>query len=122
MQAMLNWNQQLNLTHTESVKLLVEFLDEIILPCLIWRAGRNAESIRTMATQALCAIGDAAPIEANEMFPKLATHFISLSEDNIAITRVYAIRCLLKCGAVPYEDYRTLTTSKINTNIIIYVI
>lgn len=92
----------------ESVELLTIFIEEILKPCLIWRAGREAEAIRSMATQVLLSISDACPNEANEIFPKLGKLLSSLSEDESSITRAYAVRCILKAGAFSFEDYQQL--------------
>lgn len=108
---MLNWNHDIPMD--VSMDLLSKFIDEIIEPCLIWKAGRNFEAIRAMATQALCSIGDACPVQASTLFPKLAKHFLTLMEDDLAITRAYAIRCLLRAGVFSCEDYRQLAFSKI---------
>ncbi|XP_055298477.1 dynein axonemal assembly factor 5 [Sitodiplosis mosellana] len=93
----------------EALDLLTRFIKDILEPALVWKAGRNAESIRAMAIQALCSIGYSCTTEARGIFPSLAKHFISLVEDELAITRAYAIRCILKSGPFPYEDYRQLT-------------
>lgn len=89
--------------------LLTDFIKTTIEPLLIWKAGRNAESIRAMATQALYSIGCSCSNEVREIFPQLAKHFIALVEDEVAITRAYAIRCVLKSGPFAFEDYRSLT-------------
>lgn len=89
--------------------LLTDFIKTIIEPLLIWKAGRNAESIRAMATQSLYSISCTCREEAYKLFPYLAKHFISLVEDEVAVTRAYAIRCVLNSGPFQYEDYRNLT-------------
>lgn len=97
----------------EALDLLTGFIKDILEPVLVWKAGRNAESIRAMATQALCSMGYSCTIEAYEIFPRLAKHFVSLVEDELAITRAYAIRCISKSGPFPFEDYRQLTIGKL---------
>lgn len=92
--------------------LLTNFIKDIIEPRLIWKAGRNAESIRAMATQALYSIGSTCTAEAYEIFPQLAKHFNSLVEDELAVTRAYVIRCVLSAGPFAYEDYRQLMIGK----------
>ncbi|XP_031627918.1 dynein assembly factor 5, axonemal [Contarinia nasturtii] len=106
--AFLNWNHE-NMQGS-AMNLLSIFIEDILEPVLIWKAGRNAESIRAMATQALCSIGCSCPDEAREIFPKLSKNLISLIEDELAVTRAYAIRCVLKAGPFLYEDYRHLVT------------
>lgn len=96
----------------EGLDLLASFIKDILEPALVWKAGRNAESIRAMAIQALYSIGYSCTSEAQEIFPTLAKHFISLIEDELAITRAYAIRCILKSGPFSYENYRQLTIGK----------
>lgn len=93
----------------QAMDLLKDFIKTIIEPLLIWRAGRNAESTRAMATQALYSISCSCSIEVRQIFPQLAKHFIALVEDEVAVTRAYAIRCVLKSGPFVYEDYRQLT-------------
>lgn len=104
---MLKWNHENS--QGESFNLLNEFIREILEPCLIWKAGREFGAIRAMATQALLSIGDACPNEAYEIFPRLGEHFSSLSEDDLAITRAYAIRCILKSGPFSFGNYNQLT-------------
>lgn len=98
----------------KAIVLLNNFVENILEPILIWKAGRNAESIRAMATQVLCSIGCSCIVEAREIFPKLAKHFVSLVEDELAITRAYAIRCVLKSGLFAYADYRQLMIGKLS--------
>lgn len=95
-----------------TLDLLTNFIEEVLEPVLVWKAGRNAESIRAMATQTLCSIGCSCSVEARDIFTKLAKHFVSLVDDELAVTRAYAIRCILKAGAFTYEDYRQLIIGK----------
>lgn len=88
---------------------LTSFVTETIAPLLVWKAGRNAESIRAIATQTLYSISCACPTEVFEIHPQLAKHFIALVEDEVAITRAYALKCVLKSGPFCYADYRQLT-------------
>lgn len=85
-------------------------IDDIILPHLIWKAGREAESVRAMAIQALCTFGDICSSQVQSIFPQLVTQFASLIDDNVAITRAYTIRCILKSGPFKYEGYRQMMT------------
>lgn len=96
----------------EALDLLAGFIKDILEPALVWKAGRNAESIRAMAIQALCSIECSCTSEAREIFPGLAKQFVALVEDELAVTRAYAIRCVLKSGPFSYEDYRQLTIGK----------
>lgn len=105
----MNWTNE---NTPEAVKdLLNDFIKVILEPILVWQAGRNAESIRAMATQVLCSIGCSCTAEAREIFPRLAKLFDSLIEDEIAVTRAYALRCVSHSGPFSYEDYRQLITS-----------
>lgn len=92
-----------------AMNLLSEFIKTTIEPLLIWKSGRNAESIRAMATQALYSMGCSCTYEARKIFPQLAKHFIALVEDEVAITRAYAIRCVLKSGPFDFQNYRQLS-------------
>lgn len=96
---------------TEEVLSMI--INEILEQRLIWKSGREAESIRAMTTQALYSIGDSCSTEAKVLFPHLAKHFITLIDDSLAITRAYAIRCILKSGPFQYEDYYHLMTGRI---------
>lgn len=108
---MLKWNHE-NMKN-ESIDFLTRFVSDILEPILIWRAGREAEAIRAMATQVLLSIGDACPNEACEIFPRIGKQLCSLSEDNLAITRAYAIRCSMKSGPFTFEDYHQLLKSNL---------
>ena len=98
----------MNLPHNESVSTLHDFVKDVIEPSLVWHAGRNAESLRTMAIQALCSIGEGAPKEAYEIYPNFILHLLPLIDDNNAVTRAYSIRCLIKCGPVKFDDAKSL--------------
>lgn len=106
---MLDWSNRLTKSE-ENTALLRSFITEIIEPRLTWHAGRSAESIRTMCVQVLCSVGEGAPMEAYELFPDLTEYFISLCDDNNAVTRALTLRCLLKCGPIGYDNYKPLVT------------
>lgn len=106
---MLNWAKTMNfLTTAENEKSLQGFIDEIIVPNLVWKPGRHAESVRVVVMQVLCSIGDAATMESHNIFRKLAPQLASLAENDCALTRAYAMRCILKCEQLPYDDYKQL--------------
>lgn len=105
-QAMLIWSERFSNSFSDSLAFLDSFITEIIQQHLVWRAGRNAESLRTMCAQVLSSIAQGAPSESYKLFPKLITHFILLCEDNNAVTRLYTLRCLRQCGPINYEDYK----------------
>lgn len=98
----------------ERTELLSLFTQEIFEPCLTWKAGRSAESIRTMATQALCAMAQGASEECNTVFPNYGIIFNALIDDSNAITRTYALRALMKSGPFATEEYSKLAMSKWN--------
>lgn len=91
---------------------LTSFVKTTIAPLLIWKAGRNAESIRTMAIQTLYSISCACTDQVFQIYPQLGKHFIALVEDEVAVTRAYTLKCVLKSGPFCYEDYRQLTIGK----------
>lgn len=107
--AMLNWKETIGVDSCdESVILLKDFINEIIIPCVIWHAGLSSETIRTMATSVLCSISQNATDEANKILPELSTHFTALIEDNNVTTRVYALRILFNCGPIGVEHIKAI--------------
>lgn len=112
---MLKWNKDLNLSKMESERFLGIFVDEIVAPILVWRAGINAEVMRTIGTQILVAIAENAEDECKSIFGKYIPLLTSLAEDHCAITRIYAIKCLIRCGPLSYEDYRQTISSNANS-------
>lgn len=108
MQAILKWND--GNVNEQQEKIIRVIIDEIVQPYLIWKAGREAEAVRAMAIQALCSFGDACSTQVQSIFPQLVTHFQSLIDDNLAITRAYTIRCIMKSGPFAYEGYRQMMT------------
>lgn len=95
-----------------AMDLLTNFVKTTIAPLLIWRAGRNAESIRAMAAQTLYSISCACTDEVYQIYPQLGKQFIALVEDDVAVTRAYTLRCVRKSGPFCFEDYRLLTIGK----------
>lgn len=95
-----------------SVQILTDFTSIILEPLLIWKAGRNAESTRAIATQVLYSIADTCPTEAAEILPKLAKQLICLVEDDFAVTRSYAVRCAMNSGPLLFQDYRAMMIGK----------
>lgn len=102
----MNWNNEI--MREKAMNLMDDFIKVILEPNLIWKAGRNAESIRAMATQVLCSIGCSCTVEAHGIFPRLAKSLVALVEDEIAVTRAYAIRCVMQSGPFSCEDHRQL--------------
>lgn len=113
LQAIVDCGKLMSKLSSEKRKQLLEpFVEEILEPCLIWKAGRSAESIRTMATQALCAIGQAAPDESKLIFPKYTVILNALVDDSNAITRTYALRTIMASGPFTPKEYSELAMSK----------
>lgn len=110
---MLNWNSDSNLSIAESEQLLKTFIEEIVVPLLVWHAGKNAEAIRTVGTQILVSAAENAEEECKRIFPQLIPLLTSLAEDHCAVTRVFAMRCLMRCGSLSYEDFRQAVTGEI---------
>ncbi|XP_015127781.1 dynein assembly factor 5, axonemal [Diachasma alloeum] len=96
---------------------LVEFLSDILMPCLVWVAGRSAEALRTAAIGCLCSLLDESPgkqidtFESHECKEEMDTIFsnkqlflsifkqvrpilISLIDDNSRKTRLFALRAI----------------------------
>lgn len=117
-------NQNLHRYIEDSHKFVSTILEELIIPALIWTAGRAAETIRTAAVCCLCAIlqnriidpdekteeDSSANREKNEkprisitveqfpsIFDKIAPVLVSLVDDKAKKTRLYSMRaiCLL---------------------------
>lgn len=106
--ALTEWTSTKSLVAEDN--LLDKLVDRIVLPRIEWQPGRSAEAIRTAALQVLVSIAENAESEATQIFPKLLKHFIALAEDNSAITRAYAMRCLLKLRPLSYDEYKDLVT------------
>ncbi|XP_063972543.1 dynein axonemal assembly factor 5 [Diachasmimorpha longicaudata] len=96
---------------------LVEFLNDILLPCLVWTAGRSAEALRTAAVGCLCALLEESADEqidqfethncnnrmntifsSNEIFSPIFKQvkpiLVSLIDDNSRKTRLFALRAI----------------------------
>lgn len=109
----MNWKTDMSTTPLEErTDLLKLFVKEAIEPCLIWKAGRSAESVRTMATQVLNAMAQGAPEECASILPAYAVIMHSLIEDNNAITRTYALRSIMNSGPFTAKEYSDLAMCK----------
>lgn len=104
---MLNWSATINLPQNESIELLRKFVTDIIQPALIWKAGRNSESLRAMATTALYSMSEGINTKC-PIFPDLASAFVSLIEDHNVVTRAYAVRCMKNSTAFPLEQLKPI--------------
>ncbi|XP_076222309.1 dynein axonemal assembly factor 5 [Nomia melanderi] len=89
------------------LKFLNQFLEDCILPGLVWTAGRAAETIRTAAVGCLCALlqkyradsltqGNQYPLEENTFatLEKIIPTLISLADDNSKRSRLYSLQAL----------------------------
>lgn len=111
-QSMLKWSDSISLEQTESDELLREFVRDIIEPTLIWKAGRNSESLRAMATTALYSMSEGIPTKC-PIFPPLATQFVSLIEDHNVITRAYAVRCMKNSSPFQFEQLKPIVYGEV---------
>lgn len=110
---MLNWSETMNgAAMTDRIDMLRSFIADIFQPCLLWKAGRTAESIRTMATQAMCSMAQGAPVECSQILPSYAITLNELIDDANAITRLYALRTIMNSGRFMAEEYIKLAMSK----------
>lgn len=105
---MLNWTTSINLPQDESYELLRTFVHDIIEPTLIWKAGRNSESLRAMATTALYSMSEGINGKC-PIFSDLATQFVSLIEDHNVITRAYAVRCMKNSTPLRIEQLKLIS-------------
>lgn len=108
---MLNWTTSIDLPQDESYELLRKFVHDIIEPTLIWKAGRNSESLRAMATTALYSMSEGITSKC-PIFSDLATQFVSLIEDHNVITRAYAIRCMKNSTPLRIEQLKPIAYGK----------
>ncbi|XP_037937223.1 dynein assembly factor 5, axonemal [Teleopsis dalmanni] len=106
--AMLKWENTVTtaLSVEKSAEILKDFVDIIVVPHLLWRAGAHAEAMRTFATATICTISQGAPAEAKIILPKYIGYMSNLLEDNSTATRHNAIKCLFNFGEIPVEDLR----------------
>lgn len=109
----MQWSDTMsNQSFDQRAELIGIWMNDVLVPCLSWRGGRNAESIRTIAAQTLSAMVQGAPNECTVALPTHATLLNALIDDNNAITRAYSMRALMKCGPVPPESYEKLIMSE----------
>ena len=107
-----------------TLELVDSVLRNVVLPGLVWRAGRSAEAIRTAAVCCLCALLDdksttisneedtqaleetkkiscksinklfLKPEDFSEIFAKIVPILVTLVDDNAKKTRLYALRAI----------------------------
>lgn len=115
--AMLHWSESMDLPVEQSTAALHEFIRKIVEPVLTWRAGRNAEALRAIATTALCSASQGAETEVEVIFGGMGVQFVALIEDNNVVTRAYGLRCLFKCGPMPMEQMKPLMLGEFSSGI-----
>lgn len=106
--AMLEWNQTIRRDLAVSCDLLQEFLFDVVEPHLVWRAGANAEAMRSLATATLCAASQGATEEAKLVLPHFAKYMTPLLEDQFVATRHYAIKSLANFGEIDIEHLKPI--------------
>lgn len=60
---MMSWDKTINTDLETSSGLLRNFVEEVIQPHLVWKAGASAEGLRTLATATLCSMAQGAQKE-----------------------------------------------------------
>ncbi|KAH8383317.1 hypothetical protein KR009_007982 [Drosophila setifemur] len=106
--ASLLWSETVSIEREQSTQLLGHFISEIVEPYLTWKAGTNAEAMRSLAMASLCALAQGAESEAVEVLPSLAKHMPSLLEDRNVTTRHYAIKAVVHFRGMSVEDLKPL--------------
>jgi len=106
--ATLFWSKTMNVDHQSSTKKLKDFVSQIVEPYLTWKAGSNAEAMRSLAMATLCALAQGAKEEAVDVLPALAKHMPSLLEDRNVTTRHYAIKAVVYFRDMSVEDLKPL--------------
>lgn len=94
------------------LSLLLPLSKDCIAPHLIWHAGRTAESVRTMATAALCSLIQGTSKEnALKIVESLMVPLVSLIDDNSIATRSYALNILNHMGSLKYEQLKIVASA-----------
>ncbi|XP_044252202.1 dynein axonemal assembly factor 5 [Drosophila takahashii] len=106
--ATLFWSKTMDVERERSTQILSEFISQIVEPYLTWKAGSNAEAMRSLAMATLCALAQGAEDEAVEVLPSLAKHMPSLLEDRNVTTRHYAIKAVIYFRQMSVEDLKPL--------------
>ncbi|XP_041674803.1 dynein assembly factor 5, axonemal [Drosophila eugracilis] len=106
--ATLFWSKTMNVERERSTQILSEFVSQIVEPYLTWKAGSNAEAMRSLAMATLCALAQGAESESAEVLPSLAKHMPGLLEDRNVTTRHYAIKAVVYFRDMSVEDLKPL--------------
>lgn len=101
--AMLDWHVTFKRNLKESCENLKEFLDSVVESHLIWKAGANAEALRSLAIATLCSISQGAAQEAQVVLPKFSKYIPQLLEDQAVTSRHYAVKCLCNFGEIEIQ-------------------
>ncbi|XP_036318524.1 dynein assembly factor 5, axonemal [Rhagoletis pomonella] len=107
--AMLQWSETINRPVDESTELLRTFVMSVVEPHLEWRAGANAESMRSLAMATLCSMSQGAAEEARYVLPEIVGRYLpSLLEDRAVATRHYSVKCLFNFGDVAVDQLKPI--------------
>lgn len=88
------------------------FIDEVLLPSLVWRAGLSAEAIRSMAMVALFAMSQSDPDAAGTVLPGCLPILLQVLDDQNANTRRFASKAMLLVSPMEVDALRKTATSK----------
>uniref|UniRef100_W8CAQ9 HEAT repeat-containing protein 2 n=1 Tax=Ceratitis capitata TaxID=7213 RepID=W8CAQ9_CERCA len=106
---MLQWSETIDRPVAESTELLRSFVMCVVEPHLQWRAGANAESMRSLAMATLCAMSQGAIEEASFVLPDCVGKYLpNLLEDRAVATRHYSVKCLFNFGEVGVEQLKPI--------------
>ncbi|KAG5672460.1 hypothetical protein PVAND_002587 [Polypedilum vanderplanki] len=111
--ASLNWDKTIGFLDDSNEKFLILkcFIDDCIVNHLIWQAGRTAESVRTMATAALCSLVQGTSKEnAMKIVESLMVPLVSLIDDNNIGTRAYALKTFMNSGPLKYDQLKIVAS------------
>ncbi|KAH8409827.1 hypothetical protein KR222_009057, partial [Zaprionus bogoriensis] len=106
--AALTWSDTMRVEREQSTQLLGSFIEAIVEPHLVWKAGASGDAMRSMAMATLCALAQSAGAEAREVLPALAKHMPSLLEDRNVSTRHYAIKAMCHFQGMSVEQLKPL--------------
>lgn len=111
--AMLDWNKTINRSLDESCNILNEFLESVVENHLSWKAGANAEAMRSLAIATLCSISQGAAKEAQVVLPKFSKYIPQLLEDQSVSSRHYAVKCLCNFGEIDIKSLKPIGYGKL---------
>ncbi|KAH8360017.1 hypothetical protein KR093_010218 [Drosophila rubida] len=106
--AALNWGDTVWAEREQGTQLLSNFVNEIVEPHLVWKAGASGEAMRSMAMATLCALAQHAGDVVLEVLPAYAKHMPSLLEDRNVTTRHYAAKTMIYFRGMSVEVLKPL--------------